>query len=124
MLRASSLSADSSALPCLLNPVLITTGCFACCSNVCVVTRAAIPSLSNIRMNACMQVGRYGPELFDFSAERVTRSVAESLARLQVPYIDLLQCHDIEFGSLDQVGCGCLGCVYVRDGASCVCASN
>ncbi len=51
-----------------------------------------------------LQVGRYGPELFDFSAERVTRSVTESLQRLQVPYLDLIQCHDIEFGSLDQVG--------------------
>lgn len=51
----------------------------------------------------CLQVGRYGPELFDFSAERVTRSVTESLQRLQIPYIDLIQCHDIEFGSLDQV---------------------
>ena len=30
-------------------------------------------------------------------------SVRESLARLQIPYIDIIQCHDIEFGSLDQV---------------------
>jgi L-galactose dehydrogenase len=30
-------------------------------------------------------------------------SVQESLARLQIPYIDIIQCHDIEFGSLDQV---------------------
>jgi hypothetical protein len=53
-----------------------------------------------------LQIGRYGPELFDFSAERVTRSVSESLQRLQVPYLDLIQCHDIEFGSLDQVRSG------------------
>jgi L-galactose dehydrogenase len=51
-----------------------------------------------------LQVGRYGQEYFDFSAERVTASVQESLARLQIPYIDIIQCHDIEFGSLDQVG--------------------
>jgi L-galactose dehydrogenase len=51
-------------------------------------------------------VGRYGPELFDFSAERVTASVGESLARLQVPYIDLIQCHDVEFGDLDTVSLG------------------
>jgi aryl-alcohol dehydrogenase-like predicted oxidoreductase len=25
------------------------------------------------------------------------------LARLQLDYVDILQCHDIEFGSLDQV---------------------
>lgn len=52
----------------------------------------------------CLQVGRYGPTTFDFSAERVVASVRESLARLQTPYIDIIQCHDIEFGSLDQVG--------------------
>jgi L-galactose dehydrogenase len=49
------------------------------------------------------KVGRYGPEAFDFSAARVTASVDESLRRLQVEHIDLIQCHDIEFGSLDQV---------------------
>ncbi|KAG7976533.1 hypothetical protein I3843_06G153800 [Carya illinoinensis] len=46
--------------------------------------------------------GRY-VEGFDFSADRVTRSIDESLARLQLDYVDILQCHDIEFGSLDQV---------------------
>ncbi|KAL6347609.1 hypothetical protein AAG906_026137 [Vitis piasezkii] len=46
--------------------------------------------------------GRYA-EGFDFSAERVTRSIDESLARLQLDYVDIVQCHDIEFGSLDQV---------------------
>ncbi|KAK4491173.1 hypothetical protein RD792_001904 [Penstemon davidsonii] len=45
--------------------------------------------------------GRY-KEGFDFSAERVTRSIDESLERLQLDYVDILQCHDIEFGSLDQ----------------------
>ncbi len=49
------------------------------------------------------KVGRYGQEEFDFSAARVTASVDESLRRLQVEPIDLIQCHDIEFGSLDQV---------------------
>ena len=49
------------------------------------------------------KVGRYGDAEFDFSAERITKSVDESLARLNVDYIDVIQCHDIEFGSLDQV---------------------
>jgi L-galactose dehydrogenase len=49
------------------------------------------------------KVGRYGDAEFDFSAARVRASVDESLARLQVDHIDLIQCHDIEFGSLDQV---------------------
>ncbi|KAF8404781.1 hypothetical protein HHK36_009670 [Tetracentron sinense] len=46
--------------------------------------------------------GRYS-EGFDFSAERVIRTLDESLARLQLDYVDILQCHDIEFGSLDQI---------------------
>ncbi|OWM64755.1 hypothetical protein CDL15_Pgr028472 [Punica granatum] len=46
--------------------------------------------------------GRY-IEGFDFSAERVTKSIDESLERLQLDYVDILQCHDIEFGSLDQI---------------------
>ncbi|XP_071729913.1 L-galactose dehydrogenase-like [Rutidosis leptorrhynchoides] len=46
--------------------------------------------------------GRY-KEGFDFSAARVTKSIDESLERLQTDYVDILQCHDIEFGSLDQV---------------------
>ncbi|CAN1760673.1 L-galactose dehydrogenase [Linum perenne] len=46
--------------------------------------------------------GRYH-EGFDFSAERVTKSIDESLARLQLDYVDILHCHDIEFGSLDQI---------------------
>ena len=49
------------------------------------------------------KVGRYGADLFDFSAARVTASVHESLARLNVDYVDIIQCHDIEFGDLDQV---------------------
>ncbi|EFJ45553.1 hypothetical protein VOLCADRAFT_93987 [Volvox carteri f. nagariensis] len=53
------------------------------------------------------KVGRYGsgsdPADFDFSAQRVTTSVAESLERLQVSYLDVVHCHDIEFGDLDQI---------------------
>jgi aryl-alcohol dehydrogenase-like predicted oxidoreductase len=51
------------------------------------------------------KVGRYGAEMaeFDFSAARVTASVDESLSRLHVDYVDLIQCHDIEFGDLDQI---------------------
>lgn len=49
------------------------------------------------------KVGRYGLDEFDFSAARVRRSVDESLARLGTDHIDLIQCHDIEFGDLDQI---------------------
>lgn len=49
------------------------------------------------------KVGRYGVADFDFSADRVVASVDESLERLHLDYVDIILCHDIEFGSLDQV---------------------
>ena len=49
------------------------------------------------------KVGRYGAADFDFSAARVTRSVDESLQRLGLETIDLLVCHDIEYGSPAQI---------------------
>lgn len=43
------------------------------------------------------KVGKYIPgEDEDFSADRVTKSVHESLKRMQLDYIDLIHCHDIE----------------------------
>ena len=49
------------------------------------------------------KVGRYGQDIFDFSASRVKASVRESLARLQITYVDIIQTHDIEFTTMDQV---------------------
>lgn len=49
------------------------------------------------------KVGRYGANVFDFSAARVSGSVDESLTRLGVDFVDILFCHDIEFGRLDQI---------------------
>ncbi|XP_039055127.1 L-galactose dehydrogenase-like [Hibiscus syriacus] len=49
-----------------------------------------------------VSIGRYR-EGFDFSAERVTQSIDESLERLQLDYVDIFLCHDIEFGPLDQI---------------------
>ncbi|HKM98663.1 MAG TPA: aldo/keto reductase [Buttiauxella sp.] len=49
------------------------------------------------------KVGRYGDSLWDFSREATLRSVDESLARLGTDYIDVIQCHDIEYGSLPQL---------------------
>jgi L-galactose dehydrogenase len=49
------------------------------------------------------KIGRYGLADFGFSAERVARSVDESLSRLKVAHIDLIICHDIEFASIHQV---------------------
>jgi len=52
------------------------------------------------------KAGRYDadPETgFDFSAERITQSVEESLTRLKTDTIDLFQAHDIEFGHKVQI---------------------
>lgn len=49
------------------------------------------------------KVGRYGKVDFDFSPERVRRSVDESLKRLGSDFVDLMQCHDIEFGDVDEI---------------------
>ena len=49
------------------------------------------------------KVGRYGDAEFDFSGERVQRSIDESLKRLGVDYVDLIQAHDVEYGDLRQI---------------------
>ena len=46
------------------------------------------------------KVGRYGKDgvnLWDYSAKQATESVYESMERLHVDYIDLINVHDIEF---------------------------
>jgi aryl-alcohol dehydrogenase-like predicted oxidoreductase len=63
----------------------------------------ALKGIARDRYYLATKVGRYGVDEFDFSARRVTASIDESLVRLGVDHIDLIQCHDIEFGSLDQV---------------------
>ena len=52
------------------------------------------------------KAGRYDKDReagFDFSAERITRSVEESLVRLQTDTIDVFQIHDIEYGRREQI---------------------
>jgi len=63
----------------------------------------ALKTVARDRYFLATKVGQYGDGQFDFSAARVTRSLDESCARLGVDYIDLLQCHDIEFADLDQI---------------------
>ncbi len=65
----------------------------------------ALKTIKRDRYYLSTKVGRYGNDArdFDFSAKRVIASVDESLGRLGLDYVDLIQCHDIEFGSLDQV---------------------
>jgi L-galactose dehydrogenase len=49
------------------------------------------------------KVGRYGADDFDFSAARVKASVVDSMRRLGVDRVDVVHCHDVEFGDLGQV---------------------
>lgn len=52
------------------------------------------------------KVGRYGKDgvnTWDYSAKRVTASVYESMERLNIDYIDIINVHDVEFADLNQV---------------------
>lgn len=52
------------------------------------------------------KVGRYGKDgvnTWDYSGERALRSVEESMERLGIDHIDLINVHDIEFADLHQV---------------------
>ena len=63
----------------------------------------AFKEISRDRFIVGTKCGRYDVDQFDFSAERVTRSVDESLGRMGLDWLDIIQCHDIEFGNLQQV---------------------
>ena len=71
--------------------------CAACCKHLLVSTICwdivdghlqvlgrALKDLPREEIFVATKVGRYGSDTFDFSAERVTKSVHESLDRLQV----------------------------------------
>lgn len=52
------------------------------------------------------KVGRYGKDgvnTWDYSGRRATESVYESMERLGIDHIDLINVHDIEFADLNQV---------------------
>lgn len=52
------------------------------------------------------KVGRYGHDginTWDYSGKRATESVYESMERLNIDHIDLINVHDIEFADLNQV---------------------
>eukprot|EP00955_Chlamydomonas_euryale_P063849 358796-Chlamydomonas_euryale.AAC.14 len=74
----------------------------------------AIQGLPRSELVIATKVGRYGADEFNFSADRVTASVTESLNRLQTNYIDIIQCHDIEFGDLEVVRCTIESCKLLR----------
>jgi L-galactose dehydrogenase len=49
------------------------------------------------------KAGRFGPGEYDYSAQRVIASVDESLQRMGVDFVDVIQCHDIEFTTPEQI---------------------
>lgn len=52
------------------------------------------------------KVGRYGKDgvnTWDYSAKRAQESVYESMERLNIDHIDLINVHDVEFADLNQV---------------------
>lgn len=52
------------------------------------------------------KVGRYGKDgvnTWDYSGKRAVESVYESMERLNIDYIDLINVHDIEFADLNQI---------------------
>ncbi|MBR7065794.1 MAG: aldo/keto reductase [Prevotella sp.] len=66
----------------------------------------ALKEIQRDRYFLSTKVGRYGKDgvnTWDYSAERATASVYESMERLNVDYIDLINVHDVEFADLQQV---------------------
>ena len=63
----------------------------------------ALEGIPRDRYYLATKVGRNHDDAFDFSPPAVKASMDESLKRMKVDYVDLIQCHDIEYGDLDQV---------------------
>lgn len=63
----------------------------------------ALKGVPRDRYFLATKVGRYGDAEFDFSAKRSAASVDESLRRLGIDYVDIIQSHDNEYGVLNQV---------------------
>lgn len=63
----------------------------------------ALKGVPRDRFVMSTKVGRYGDDVFDFSARRVAESIDESLRRLGVEYVDILHAHDIEYGDLNLI---------------------
>ncbi len=66
----------------------------------------ALREIPRDRYYLSTKVGRYGKDgvnTWDYSGRRATESVYESMERLGVEHIDLINVHDIEFAELHQV---------------------
>ena len=67
----------------------------------------SLEGVSRDRYFIATKVGRYELDpgrMFDHTAARAARSIEESLERLRLDHVDLLQVHDVEFApSIDQI---------------------
>lgn len=66
----------------------------------------ALPEIPRDKYYLSTKVGRYGKDgknTWDYSAKRAVESVYESLERLHVDYVDLINVHDVEFSDMNQV---------------------
>ena len=66
----------------------------------------ALKEIDRNRYYLSTKVGRYGKDgvnSWDYSGKRAKESVYESMERLNVDHIDLINVHDIEFADLEQV---------------------
>jgi aryl-alcohol dehydrogenase-like predicted oxidoreductase len=65
----------------------------------------ALKGIARDRYYVATKVGSYSEARgdYDYSAARTERSLHESLDRLGVDYVDLIQCHDIEFADHNQI---------------------
>lgn len=66
----------------------------------------ALQEIDRSKYYLSTKVGRYGNDgvnAWDYSGKRSIESVSESMDRLHVDYIDLINIHDIEFADLDQI---------------------
>lgn len=71
-----------------------------------IVLGKALKNIERDKYYLSTKVGRYGKNgenYWDYSAENARNSVFQSLERLNVDYIDLINVHDIEFADLDLV---------------------
>lgn len=71
-----------------------------------IVLGKALKNIERNRYYLSTKVGRYGKDgvnTWDYTARRAVESVYESMERLNVDYIDLINVHDIEFADLEQV---------------------
>ncbi len=71
-----------------------------------IVLGKALKHIERDRYYLSTKVGRYGKDgvnYWDYSAKKAKESVYESMERLNVDRIDLINIHDIEFADLEQV---------------------